>query len=61
MKPLPTDPFAFRAHVFAALCDDIADTKARGFPRTDALREISKQSTREAGSAQEAPARNHGN
>jgi hypothetical protein len=63
VNTLPTDPFAFQARVIGALCDDLFDIgsgKSSSFGRTNALREISIQSKREAGSAQEAPARNHG-
>jgi hypothetical protein len=57
MKPLPTDPLAFRDRVFDALCNDLAEGK--GVERTEALRHISKQH-REAGVANNAPASNHG-
>ena len=60
MRELPTDPFAFQARVMDALIGDIQDRNASGFPRLDALREISKNH-REAGSPNKQPASNHGN
>jgi hypothetical protein len=51
MKPLPTDPMAFQARVFAALADDLFDIgagRSKSCERTEALRQISIQSTREA-------------
>lgn len=47
MKPLPNDPFAFQARVFDAFCNDLFDIAAgqsRSCKRTNALREISRQS-----------------
>lgn len=46
MNQLPTDPYAFQARVFGAFCDDLLDGS---FHRTNALREISKQSKRDGG------------
>ena len=46
MKPIPSDPFAFQARVMDALLGDIGDTRAKGFPRLDALREISRETVR---------------
>jgi hypothetical protein len=45
-----------RARVFAALCDDLIEGK--GFGRVEALREINRQNTREAGDSNKAPASN---
>jgi hypothetical protein len=63
MKPLPTDPAAFQARVFAAFADDLFDIgagRSKSCERTEALRQISIQSTREAGGANNAPASNNG-
>lgn len=40
MKPLPTNPFERQERAMAALLGDIADTKAKGFERLDALHAI---------------------
>lgn len=48
MRELPSDPFAFQDRVMEALLGDIWDPKAKGFPRLDALREVSKQNPKEA-------------
>ena len=44
MRELPTDSFAFQARIMDALIGDIQDRSASGFPRLDALREVSNQS-----------------
>jgi hypothetical protein len=46
MKVPPSDPFAFQARVFDALCNDLFDVasgKSTGLQRTDALRQISRE------------------
>lgn len=48
MKPVPSDPWALQARMMSALVDDIADPKAKGFPRLDALREVHKAKRRAA-------------
>ena len=59
MRDLPTDPFAFQARAVSALCDDLFDMgagKSRSFRRLDALREVSKQTKRDAGRDSNRPA-----
>jgi hypothetical protein len=66
MKDFPTDPMRQHARFFAAFCDDLSDmclNGGTGTPHADRVMEITRQinsTPREAGSAQEAPARNHG-
>lgn len=38
MKPVPSEPWALQARIMSALIGDIADPKAKGFDRLDALR-----------------------
>ena len=40
MRPVPRDPLALQERIMSALLGDIADTKAKGFPRLDALRSL---------------------
>ncbi len=55
MKPLPKGP-ALRERVFAALCADIADTRAATFRRVEAVRAIINQEpVRAQQAAPEAP------
>lgn len=60
MKELPVDPFALHARMMDALIGDILDPNATTFPRLDAMREISKQISREAGVPNKQPASNNG-
>lgn len=53
MNPIPRDPFAFKARVMSAFCDDLFDMaagKATRCERTDVLRELS----RSTGAAEQA-------
>lgn len=58
MKPLPEpdDPWALQARIMSAVCNDIMD----GGNRFQAMREIRKQASREAGGSNKAPASNNG-
>jgi hypothetical protein len=47
MRDIPSDPYAFQARVMDALMGDIADTKAKGFDRLEALKAASKASRHE--------------
>ena len=65
MKPLPTDPFAFQARVFGALCDDLLDIasgQSSSCERTNALRQISQslreKQSRERGGSNVVPVNN---
>jgi hypothetical protein len=58
VKAIPTNPLAKHQRMIDALCADIRDRDATGFPRTDALRYLN---SREAGDSNKAPASDHGN
>jgi hypothetical protein len=53
MKAIPTNPLAKHQRMIDALCADIRDREATGFPRLDTLRYLN---SREAGSVQQTPA-----
>ncbi len=42
MKPVPRDPLALQARVFAALCADVSAGRRPGQGQTEALRQLVK-------------------